>query len=131
MRHVILMSVREAGECRRRVLRLLAVFSVLAFRLGRLLSGSPSHILLLCFGTPLQQADHHFGAMTRLSTHTKSESQMLVAARSIDCGVAKINKIQNKKKIKKTEITCYASFPTRWKIFILAAYGVLLLSSGN
>jgi len=129
MRHVILMSVREAGECRRRVLRLLAVFSVLAFRLGRLLSGSPSHILLLCFGTPLGQADHHFGAMTRLSTHTKSESQILVAAGSIDCGVAKINKIQNKSK--KRDITCYASFPTRWKIFILAAYGVLLLSSGN
>jgi len=129
MRHVILMSVREAGECRRRVLRLLAVFSVLAFRLGRLLSGSQSHILLLCFGTPLHQVDHHFGAMTRLSTHTKSESQILVAAGSIDCGVAKINKIQNKSK--KRDITCYASFPTRWKIFILAAYGVLLLSSGN
>jgi len=105
------MSVREAGECRRRFLRLLAVFSVLAFRLGRLLSGSPSHILLLCFGTPLGQADHHFGAMTRLSTHTKSESQILVAAGSIDCGVAKINKIQNKNKKKRYNLLRFLSDP--------------------
>lgn len=68
MRHVILMCVREAGECRCGRFDFWPRRRFWPSRL-RLLSGSPSHILLLCFGTPLDWPGHHFGAMTRLNTH--------------------------------------------------------------